>query len=455
MDIGTAKLTRGRARGVPHHLLDVWDVTRPGQRGRLPAAGPRRHRRRARPAAGCRSSSAGPGCTSGPSSTTSNFPGTDPEVRERLEAELAARGPAALHARLAALDPDAAARDPAGQRAPDRPGARGDRAVRAAVHRDAAQLRVAVPRGPDRAAGAAAARRADRAAGGADVAAGLVAEVRGLTPPGCARAGRRAGRSATRRCSGSWPGSGPQERPRDETVRATRRFARRQESWFRRDPRVSWLDAGPGADRGRRWLPSSRGGRPASYGRQFSEHELRGARFAKGHGTENDFVILPDPRRRTRSHRRARRAAVRPAGRDRRRRGAAGGADRRRRPARPDAGRRRAEWFMDYRNADGSIAEMCGNGIRVFARYLLETGLAAGEEFTIATRGGPRLVRVRPDGGISADMGAARVLGPGHGPGRPCLPWPADFGRQSASGLHSGNTAGRIRPFQPAGTRTG
>src|SRR6188474_3232130 len=49
-----------------------------------------------------------------------------------------------------------------------------------------------------------------------------------------------------------------------------------------------------------------------------------------------------------------------------------------------------AEWFMDYRNADGSIAEMCGNGIRVFARYLLENGLTEGKEFTVATRSGPR-----------------------------------------------------------------
>jgi diaminopimelate epimerase len=72
-----------------------------------------------------------------------------------------------------------------------------------------------------------------------------------------------------------------------------------------------------------------------------------------------------------------------------------------------------ARWFMDYRNADGSVAEMCGNGIRVFVRYLLETGLAAGDELVIATRGGPRRVLVRPDGGISVDMGAATIVGPG------------------------------------------
>ena len=72
-----------------------------------------------------------------------------------------------------------------------------------------------------------------------------------------------------------------------------------------------------------------------------------------------------------------------------------------------------AEWFMDYRNADGSVAEMCGNGLRVFARYLLEHGLAAGPSFAVATRSGIRQVRVEPDGQISVDMGPAVVLGPG------------------------------------------
>ncbi len=72
-----------------------------------------------------------------------------------------------------------------------------------------------------------------------------------------------------------------------------------------------------------------------------------------------------------------------------------------------------AEWFMDYRNADGSIAEMCGNGLRVFARYLLEHGLAAGPSFAVATRSGIRQVRAEPDGQITVDMGPVTVLGPG------------------------------------------
>ena len=71
------------------------------------------------------------------------------------------------------------------------------------------------------------------------------------------------------------------------------------------------------------------------------------------------------------------------------------------------------EWFMDYRNADGSLAEMCGNGIRVFARYLLDHGLATGPEFAVETRAGTRLVREEPDGRITVDMGAPAVLGAG------------------------------------------
>ena len=76
---------------------------------------------------------------------------------------------------------------------------------------------------------------------------------------------------------------------------------------------------------------------------------------------------------------------------------------------------------MDYRNHDGSTAEMCGNGIRVFARYLAERGLATGPAFTVATRSGFRRVRLEEDGTVTAEMGAVTVLGPGRavlgGPG--------------------------------------
>src|SRR5262249_40226628 len=71
------------------------------------------------------------------------------------------------------------------------------------------------------------------------------------------------------------------------------------------------------------------------------------------------------------------------------------------------------EWFMDYRNSDGSTAEMCGNGIRVFARYLADRGLATGPTFTVATRSGFRRVRLEDDGNITAERGGVTVLGPG------------------------------------------
>lgn len=66
-----------------------------------------------------------------------------------------------------------------------------------------------------------------------------------------------------------------------------------------------------------------------------------------------------------------------------------------------------AEWFMDYRNADGSLAEMCGNGVRVFVHALLREGLAGPGEFHVATRGGARLVRIAAPGEeVSVEMGA-------------------------------------------------
>ena len=111
-------------------------------------------------------------------------------------------------------------------------------------------------------------------------------------------------------------------------------------------------------------------------------------RFAKGHGTENDFVILLDP---DGSSGLTAGFAARLC--DRRAGIGGDGVLRAVRTSALDAADGAwdgAEWFMDYRNADGSLAEMCGNGIRVFARYLAQHGLVAGSEFTVATRSGPR-----------------------------------------------------------------
>jgi diaminopimelate epimerase len=126
-------------------------------------------------------------------------------------------------------------------------------------------------------------------------------------------------------------------------------------------------------------------------------------RFAKGHGTGNDFLILADPDDEL---------AMSPEFIARlcdRRTGL--GADGILRAVRATAADAPAQWFMDYRNADGSLAEMCGNGIRVFARYLTAHGLATGPELTLATRAGLRQVREEPDGDITVDMGAPVVGG--------------------------------------------
>ncbi len=126
-------------------------------------------------------------------------------------------------------------------------------------------------------------------------------------------------------------------------------------------------------------------------------------RYAKGHGTGNDFIILPDVAGQLElSPGLVRRLCARRTGI---------GADGVLRVARARAGQQ-AEWFMDYRNADGSVAEMCGNGIRVFARYLIDHALAAGPEIAIATRSGTRQVRQEPEGLFTVDMGPATAGGP-------------------------------------------
>jgi diaminopimelate epimerase len=135
----------------------------------------------------------------------------------------------------------------------------------------------------------------------------------------------------------------------------------------------------------------------------------RDVRFLKGHGTENDFVVLPDPDgtlvltpelvRRLCDRRagiggdgvlRVVPTAVEPAG---------------------AAWAGQAEWFMDYRNADGSVAEMCGNGVRVYARYLVHAGLAEPGRIVLATRDGVKDVDVG-ETSVVVDMGPAVVGDP-------------------------------------------
>ncbi len=137
--------------------------------------------------------------------------------------------------------------------------------------------------------------------------------------------------------------------------------------------------------------------------------------FLKGHGTENDFVLLPDHDGRV--HGDLDPARVR-ALCDRRAGIGGDGVLRVIRTAAydgPDArdlpGADEAEWFMDYRNSDGSLSEMCGNGIRVFARHLVDEGLADGSApIPVATRAGVKVLTLEGDV-VTADMGSPFVLG--------------------------------------------
>jgi tRNA dimethylallyltransferase len=248
MDIGTGKLAPADRAGVPHHMLDVWDVTKTAsvsEYQRLARAVIADIHARGRTAV----LAGGSGLYVRAVIDNLDFPGTEPALRARLEAELAALGPAILHGKLAAADPVAAAAILPSN---------GRRIVRAlevielsgrpfsatlpdyASALPAVQIGLSVPR-PE---------LDKRIAGRVRTMwqAGLVDEVRRLDvqagPGGGLRSGRTASRAlgyaqVLRYLDGEWTETEAEE----QTVRATRRFARRQESWFRRDPRVTWLDA--------------------------------------------------------------------------------------------------------------------------------------------------------------------------------------------------------------------
>ncbi len=241
MDIGTAKLTLSERRGVVHHLLDVLDVRE--------EASVRAFQRQARSVLDGLADRGRPGLLVGGSGLylravldDLDLPPTDPVVRGRLEAELAEVGAPVLHERLAALDPRAAAHILPGN---------GRRVVRAlevveltggpftavlpdpCYRRPAVQLGLSVPRPVLDARIEARVHRMWEA--------GLVEEVRELLGRGLAE-GRTAARAlgyaqAIRQVHGECS----EAEAIEDTVRATRRFARRQESWFRRDPRIRWL----------------------------------------------------------------------------------------------------------------------------------------------------------------------------------------------------------------------
>ncbi len=243
MDIGTAKPTPAERAGVPHHVLDLWHVRQ--------AASVVDYARTARTVVDrLRAAGVVPLLVGGSGLYVRavlddlDFPGTDPLVRARLEEELAAQGPGALHARLAAVDPDAAAAVLPSN---------GRRIVRAleVVELTGKPFRATLPEprphypavvvGLDREPVELDERIAVRVDRMWD--AGFVAEVEAL-----AAEGLREGPTASRALGyaqvlAQLAGDLAPEEAREQTVRTTRRFVRRQRSWFRRDPAVRWFDA--------------------------------------------------------------------------------------------------------------------------------------------------------------------------------------------------------------------
>ena len=243
MDIGTAKLPVAERRGIPHHLLDTLTVRDPLTVAEFQA--------QARDvAARLRADGRVPVLVGGSALYTRaildrfEFPGTDEEVRGRLEDELAEVGSLRLHERLATRDPEAAARI-----LPEN----GRRVVRALEvieitgrpftaslptleYADPASVQVGVD--IDRPTlDARIEQRVDRMFED-----GFVAEVERLLAQGLAE-GRTAGRAiGYREVAAHLAGELGLEEARERTVTATRRFARRQDSWFRKDPRIVWVD---------------------------------------------------------------------------------------------------------------------------------------------------------------------------------------------------------------------
>ena len=239
MDIGTAKLPVEQRRGIPHHLLDTHDVAEP-----LTVAAFQAEARAV--ISDLRSRGVTPVLVGGSALYTRaildrfEFPGEDPVIRRRLEAELVDAGPAPLHARLATLDPEAGMRIDADN---------GRRIVRALEvieltgrpftaslpaleYDDPATVQVGVRLARDELD-----RRIEQRVTEM-FEAGFVEEVRALGPLGRTAATAIGYREVAAHLLGELT----EEEARERTVIATRRFARRQDKWWRKDPRITWVD---------------------------------------------------------------------------------------------------------------------------------------------------------------------------------------------------------------------
>ncbi|MBA2574425.1 MAG: tRNA (adenosine(37)-N6)-dimethylallyltransferase MiaA [Nocardioidaceae bacterium] len=242
MHIGTAKLPPAERRGVPHHLLDILDVGQPAAVAEFQGW--------AREAIGdCRSRGVTPILVGGSALYLRavldefEFPGTDPTLRQDIEADLAERGATALHARLQTLDPAAAASILPGNTR---------RVVRAleVIELTGGPFRASLPEHayafdnviqvgievPREVLDERIEQRVDQM-----WRAGFVDEVRGLEARGL-REGRTASRAlGYRQILRFLAGLCSEDEARLETVIGTRKFARRQATWFKRDPRIEWL----------------------------------------------------------------------------------------------------------------------------------------------------------------------------------------------------------------------
>lgn len=241
MDIGTAKLPVSERRGIPHHLIDIADVSQ--------VASVAEFQRLAREViADCRARGIAPILVGGSALYTRaiidefEFPGTDPAIRERLEAELEERGSAALHAHLEQLDPEAAQGILISN---------GRRIVRALeVIEMQGSFTSSLPQHVY--------REPDTVQIGLDIdrptldqritqrvermwADGLVDEVRALIPQGLRESRTASHAIGYQQALAFIDGEIDEATARDQIAAATRRFARRQDSWFRKDPRVHWI----------------------------------------------------------------------------------------------------------------------------------------------------------------------------------------------------------------------
>ncbi|WET81860.1 tRNA (adenosine(37)-N6)-dimethylallyltransferase MiaA [Amycolatopsis sp. QT-25] len=245
MDIGTAKATIEERRGVPHHLLDVLDVTETAS----VAAYQRDARARVEEllAAGrVPVLTGGSGLYVQAVLDDLKFPGTDPDIRARLTAEADEIGAAAMHARLTELDPVAATAilptntrrivralevieitgEPFSANLP-KPGPARYHTVLIGIDREPAELDARVDRRVE-----------------IMFATGLVEEVRTLLGRGL-RDGLTASRAlGYHQVIAAMDGDGDFRAAAEATAQATRRFVRRQRSWFRRDKRIQWFDGG-------------------------------------------------------------------------------------------------------------------------------------------------------------------------------------------------------------------